>query len=211
MTSTLEFFGSLSSPYCYFALDRIEALARDHNIQIFIRPVLPGVIRNADRWSESPAIEREYFDHDMQRTADFLELPYGDPHPPLVNWPSDGSWAVSPEQEHVYWLYNALYSANLHRRCYELYASLMRLIWRGEINDWNRSDHIQACLVQCGLPPDLADQPTCLTPNAEAYFAENDQALLHSGHWGVPTFCWNGEPFFGQDRIDQLRWKIERR
>ena len=28
------------------------------------------------------------------------------------------------------------------------------------------------------------------------------------GHWGVPTFALGGEPFYGQDRLDQVRWRL---
>ena len=34
------------------------------------------------------------------------------------------------------------------------------------------------------------------------------QALEAAGHWGVPTFVFQGEPFFGQDRIDVLLWRL---
>ena len=33
---------------------------------------------------------------------------------------------------------------------------------------------------------------------------ENQAALAQSGHWGVPTFVFEGEAFWGQDRIDDL-------
>jgi hypothetical protein len=32
-----------------------------------------------------------------------------------------------------------------------------------------------------------------------------------AGHWGVPTLVFQGEPFFGQDRIDVLRWRLTQR
>ena len=28
------------------------------------------------------------------------------------------------------------------------------------------------------------------------------------GHWGVPTFVFQDEPFFGQDRIETLLWRL---
>jgi 2-hydroxychromene-2-carboxylate isomerase len=40
---------------------------------------------------------------------------------------------------------------------------------------------------------------------------ENQDALAKSGHWGVPTFVFEGEPFFGEDRIDTLRWRLGRK
>jgi 2-hydroxychromene-2-carboxylate isomerase len=38
--------------------------------------------------------------------------------------------------------------------------------------------------------------------------AENQAALEKAGHWGVPTMAFKGEPFFGQDRIDLLVWRL---
>ena len=39
----------------------------------------------------------------------------------------------------------------------------------------------------------------------------NQDALAQAGHWGVPTFGFEGEPFFGEDRIDTLRWRLGER
>jgi 2-hydroxychromene-2-carboxylate isomerase len=40
--------------------------------------------------------------------------------------------------------------------------------------------------------------------------SENQHALEQSGQWGVPTFVFNGEPFFGQDRIETLCWRLRK-
>ena len=40
---------------------------------------------------------------------------------------------------------------------------------------------------------------------------ENQQTLSAPGHWGVPAFVFEGEPFFGEDRIDTLRWRLGKR
>lgn len=31
---------------------------------------------------------------------------------------------------------------------------------------------------------------------------------MAAGHWGVPAFAIDNEPFFGEDRIDTLRWRL---
>ncbi|MHC4783565.1 MAG: 2-hydroxychromene-2-carboxylate isomerase, partial [Planctomycetota bacterium] len=36
----------------------------------------------------------------------------------------------------------------------------------------------------------------------------NQEDLERSGHWGVPTFVFNGEPFFGEDRVETLCWRL---
>jgi 2-hydroxychromene-2-carboxylate isomerase len=43
----------------------------------------------------------------------------------------------------------------------------------------------------------------------EAVIAGNEKDHAASGHWGVPTFVFDKETFFGQDRIDLLIWRME--
>ena len=42
----------------------------------------------------------------------------------------------------------------------------------------------------------------------DAMQAHNEAAQLEH-HWGVPLMVLNGEPFFGQDRIDSLTWRLD--
>ena len=41
--------------------------------------------------------------------------------------------------------------------------------------------------------------------------AANQVALEIAGHWGVPTLVVDGEPFFGQDRIEMAKWRMEQK
>lgn len=43
----------------------------------------------------------------------------------------------------------------------------------------------------------------------DAEIAANQDALERAGHRGVPTLVFNGEPIFGQDRIDLALWRME--
>ena len=40
---------------------------------------------------------------------------------------------------------------------------------------------------------------------------KNQLALSAAGHWGAPTFVFEGEPFFGEDRTYTLRWRLGKR
>ena len=42
-----------------------------------------------------------------------------------------------------------------------------------------------------------------------AFVATNQSAQRDGGHYGVPLMVFEGEPFFGQDRFDQLQWRME--
>ena len=37
----------------------------------------------------------------------------------------------------------------------------------------------------------------------------NQDAQREGGHYGVPLMVFDNEPFFGQDRFDQLIWRMQ--
>ena len=39
----------------------------------------------------------------------------------------------------------------------------------------------------------------------------NQDAQRAAGHYGVPLMALDGEPFFGQDRFDQLVWRLKQK
>jgi 2-hydroxychromene-2-carboxylate isomerase len=43
----------------------------------------------------------------------------------------------------------------------------------------------------------------------DAVIEQNQTDLQAAGHWGVPTLVFEGEPFFGQDRLDLLVWRMQ--
>ena len=45
----------------------------------------------------------------------------------------------------------------------------------------------------------------------DAEIADNQAALEAAGHWGVPTLVFDGEPFFGQDRIELAVWRMKQK
>ena len=69
----------------------------------------------------------------------------------------------------------------------------------GGTKDWHQGEH----LALAAMDASIAD-PASHLAEVEA----NQSALAAAGHWGVPTFVLNGEPFFGEDRIDTLRWRL---
>ena len=43
----------------------------------------------------------------------------------------------------------------------------------------------------------------------DAAIKANEAAQREGGHYGVPLMVLDGEPFFGQDRVEQLVWRLE--
>ncbi|MGB3738811.1 MAG: DsbA family protein, partial [Pontixanthobacter sp.] len=70
-------------------------------------------------------------------------------------------------------------------------------------------DHLAQAAGKAGL--DWHTLATTVEADADALDAEiadNQQALEDGGHWGVPTLLFDGEPFFGQDRIEMVLWRM---
>ena len=58
---------------------------------------------------------------------------------------------------------------------------------------------------------DLAEMDAAIAADAgrlDGIIAASQEAQREGGHYGVPLMVFNGEPFFGQDRFDQLKWRM---
>ncbi|MDE3114427.1 MAG: DsbA family protein, partial [Pseudomonadota bacterium] len=83
------------------------------------------------------------------------------------------------------------------------------LIWGGTEN-WHEGDHLKNAAARAGF--NLAALDARITADPQKYetiIAENQKAHHDSGHWGVPTMVFQDEPFFGQDRLDVLLWRLK--
>jgi 2-hydroxychromene-2-carboxylate isomerase len=100
--------------------------------------------------------------------------------------------------------------AQLEGRSLEFVAAIARVLWDGSVSGWNEGDHLAPAVEKAGF--DLAAMDAAVSADAARYeqvIADNEKDHAASGHWGVPTFVFNGEPFFGQDRIDLLLWRMQ--
>jgi 2-hydroxychromene-2-carboxylate isomerase len=84
-----------------------------------------------------------------------------------------------------------------------------QLLFSGEPG-WDQGDQLKDAAGRAGL--DLASMDEAIAdPTSHREEVEANQlALDASGHKGVPTFVYNEEPFFGQDRIDSLCFQLEK-
>lgn len=77
----------------------------------------------------------------------------------------------------------------------------------GGTRDWHKGTHLADATGRAGL--DLAAMESAVKEGGQSHESEvqvNQDALTEAGHWGVPTFVLDGQPYFGQDRIATLRW-----
>lgn len=202
----VDVFFSLQSDYCYLLLDRLMWLDARPEAEVAIRPVLPGLIRNADAFRDRSPAEMQYFDVDTARTADFLGMPYRYPDPSPVAFIDGSVWIAAPEQPRIDRLYRAFVAAARAGAGLAFVDQVMRLIWDGRTRNWQDDNHLANAVARAGL--DLSTLLALPDTDYEATLAENHAAMAEAGHWGVPLTVVQGEPFYGQDRFDQVLWRL---
>ena len=115
---------------------------------------------------------------------------------------------VAEEQPYIYRLSHLGVEAQRRGKGIDFAANVSALIWGGTEN-WDQGNHLKDAAAKAGL--DLADMEAAIqNSDHQAEVERNQQALDDAGHWGVPTMVVKGEPFFGQDRVETLRWGLEK-
>lgn len=204
----VEVFYSLQSDYCYFLLDRLIGLAR-RGVEVIVRPVLGGVLRYPERYADRDDLEQRYFATDTARTAAFLGLPYTTPDPSPIAFRPGSLWMAEDDQPLNAYLHRLYAGAALEGRAIAFLDHVGRMVWDGSTPGWDQGDHLTRAMARAGLNlTEVLDA----TPwdAARVLLDANAAAILDAGHWGVPLMVFQDEPFYGQDRFDQLVWRMQK-
>ena len=118
--------------------------------------------------------------------------------------------AIAPDQPLARRLTRLGVEAAGQGRDLALIDEVSKLVWNGEVKGWDQGDHLAKATARAGL--DLAAMEAKIATDVDAYedaITANEEALDAAGHWGVPTMVFEGEPFFGQDRLDVFVWRLK--
>lgn len=211
MSLSFDLYWSMRSPYCYVALDRVLEIRRTYDVDVILRVVYPVAIRNPDFFRASPPYRRPYHLLDSERAAAFQGLPFRRPVPdPIVQDPE--TLEVAAEQPYIYRLTRLAAAAAEAGKGLAFLDKVMRLLWDGGTDGWDRGSHLTDAIAEAGLDPETLMRDVAVRPETYDYVTEtNQKAQLKAGHPGVPLFVFENEPFFGQDRIDVLVWRMQQK
>ena len=208
MILTIELFWSFRSPYSYFGTKRYRSMVEEQGLDIAIRPVFPLAIRKADFFKDINPLWPKYYMLDCQRVADYLGMPYQwpDPDPVMMDLTT---MHISEEQPLIHRLTRLGVEATRRGKGLPYLDEMSSLIWGGTLK-WDEGNHMAEAAERAGL--NLVDMDKAIIRDEASLDAEieiNQLAHTAAGHWGVPTLVVNGEPFFGQDRIELAQWSID--
>ena len=207
MSHTIYLYWSFRSPYSYLAMPKLMALKEQYDVEIVVRPVFPIAIRKADFFEKVDPQWIPYLVRDCKRIADMQGIPFVWPNPdPIVQ--DIETRKISTEQPYIFRLTNLGIAASRKGLGLEFLNEVSHLIFSGTA-DWDKSDHLMDAAARTGLDLVVLEQEIVADKeNIEAEIELNQNAQKEAGHWGVPLMVYNDEPFFGQDRIDVLIWRM---
>ncbi len=208
MTAQIDYYFSFRSPYSYLSTPGALEVARKYDVDIHLKPVLPLALRDPDFFNMANMKKIQYIILDWQRRAEMLGLPHEWPSPdPIVQELTE--LKIADEQPYIHRLIYLGIEAE-RRGCGLPFAAEVSAMIFGGTKNWDQDDHMTKACTRAGL--DLADMEAAIADpmSHKAELEDNMKAQDKCGHHGVPTFIYNGEPFFGQDRIDSLCFQLEK-
>ena len=211
MSHSLELFWSFRSPYSYLATGRLRRLADEYDLDIRVRCVLPIAVRLPEFFKRVNPLWPPYLLRDTMRIAQYLGIDYAWPRPdPIVQ--DFATREVAADQPYIYRLTRLGIAAAERERALPFIDEVSQVIWNGRVDGWNQGTHLAEASARAGLDLGTLDAAIGADPSRfDALIADNQRALEAAGHWGVPTMVFEDEPFFGQDRIDLLIWRMQQR
>lgn len=192
MAKSIDYFFTPVSPYAYMGSRRFAAMAERAGAEIAVRPVDYGQIfpktGGLPLPKRAPA-RQAYRLVELRRWRDFLGLPMNiEPKYFPVAAPPASLMITAARLDGL----DAL----------GLSEALLRAVWEQERNLADEAT-LQAIAGECGIEGATLLARAGAADVAEAYQADTDQALA-LGVFGAPTYVYDGELFWGQDRLDFL-------
>ncbi|MDD9888807.1 MAG: DsbA family protein [Gammaproteobacteria bacterium] len=205
MAELIDVYYSFRSPYSYLATPGMLRLEQDFDVEVALRPVLPLAVRRPDFFSPENLKRAKYIRMDWLRRAEFLGMAGVWPNPdPIVQ--DMETYEIAEEQPYIYELTKLGVEAERQGKGIEFAKAVSHLIFGGT-KGWNEGSHLADTIGELGL--NLEQMRAAISDGDHLNEVEQNQdALEASGHWGVPSFVYKDEVFFGQDRIDTLRWRL---
>ncbi|MBC7767613.1 MAG: DsbA family protein [Phycisphaerales bacterium] len=209
MTHTFDFYFSFRSPYSYLATPQVEQLIAQYDMRPRMRIVLPIAIRIPGFFKNVNPLWPPYLLRDTFRISQMNDTPYRWPRPdPIVM--DHVAKEVAAEQPYIHHVSRLGVAAERQGRGFEFVRAAAHAIWSGEVDNWHEGDHLAHALAAAGLnAAETADMAHAQAGDLDAEIAANEAAQKSAGHWGVPLFVFEHEPFFGQDRIEHLLWRMK--
>lgn len=192
MSDAIDYYFTCPSPFAFLGHDTLMKIARDHGKQVNFKPFnLQGV------WAESgavmpaerPLVRQRYRQLELKRVSEFRNICLN--HKP-AHFPTNPTLA---DQSVCALVMMGEDPADYAR-------SIGRALWEQEAQIADE-DVLLGLLETCGHDA-AAVIETAKSPEAEAMRANNTKDAIAHDAVGAPAYVYDGEVFWGQDRLEYL-------
>lgn len=195
MNTPLRFYFDFASPYAYFALRPLQALAKQHGRKLECRPMLLWAVLKVHGIAaplDAP-VKRAYLMADMVRSAAFHHVPYRHP-------------AKLPVSSH---LAARLYYAVVEQRPEAALVMVHGIFdaYFGRAEDIMLADVLYALAMAQGLDLNAVREAKDGQIGRQRLAEAVDLAIADKV-CGSPFVIVDGEAFFGADRLPQIAWRL---
>ncbi|MCC9625540.1 2-hydroxychromene-2-carboxylate isomerase [Thalassospira sp. MA62] len=189
--SEVVFYFDFSSPYGYLAADRMDAFEARIGIPVIWRPFMIGAAFK--QTGQSPLLQQpirgDYFRRDMERCAEIQNTPFKIPD----NFP----YAALTPTRAFYWIESL---------SPELARTFAKDVYRGYFADgldMSDLEIVAATASRHSIDPG-ALRKAVQSQRWKDHARTVTETAIQKGAFGSPFFFYGDEPFFGNDRMDQL-------
>ena len=196
--TTIDYYFAPQSPWTYLGHARLSAIARAAQAEVRVLPADFGQIFAASGGLPLPkrAPQRQaYRLQELARFRDHLELPLN-VHPRFFPVAADPSARL-------------IVAVGLHdgmTAALRLSGAVFAAVWAQE-RDLASPEVLAELLAECSLPAQRLEQSHGAA--VQAVYDANTRAALAAGVFGAPSYCVEGDLFWGQDRLDFLARKLK--
>jgi 2-hydroxychromene-2-carboxylate isomerase len=190
--NAIEFYFDFSSPFGYFAATKIKDIGDEFGREILWKPFMIGAALKVTGGMPLPMIplKGDYSSKDMKRTSRQFKIPYKVPSKfpissqapcRLIYWMQ----TVAPEkqEEAILKLYQAYFLEDLDISTPEVAAKVLSTV--------NGTEEELIALTQ--------------DPAMKQRLKDECNLAIEKGVFGSPFIIVDGEPFWGFDRLEQVR------
>ena len=197
--ATVEFFYDVSSPWTYYAFERIEAFCDRNGAELVWKPFLVGGVFNKvnpsvyERRNNPVPPKDNYYQKDMRDWARYLGIDMIKPSVFPVNSVKALRGAFVAIEDGTVSAYS--------RACFKAY-------WV-EDRDISQAEVLLDIVKSVGMDADAFFDKIADDKYKQMLFATTNE-LIERGGFGSPTFFVNGDDmYFGNDRLELMQFALE--
>ena len=201
MAKNIDFYMVTISPWCYLSLKRLKSLSNEQKVEINLKPIdIMSIFKENQTKGvkERPVPVQKNRLNELKRWSDYLNIE-------LKTIPK--FHPVNPEMSSKLIIASLLFENNFEKT-FSLVTKLCEAVW---INDLNVSELATVSKIanQEGFSNDIVEKSLSDQTVIEQLNKNTIQAKKNNV-FGVPTFIYGNDLFFGQDRLFMLEESIKK-